>query len=176
MKSIQSPDWQQRRSELNHQWLKNRLLSALDSAANLLGGRIKGVGYVQDVLDEEVREWQERRNELNILIDRFEAEMSPRKVFAASPLAEWEPEVKEIMSNLLHELWLVRNPVREWVGNARSATQAVETSYVQLVQSEPVGEDGRIGPEFCKHFEAFRSACRALAKTIEQFPNNILLT
>ena len=34
-------DWQRRRSDFNHQWLKNRLLSALDSATNVMRGGLE---------------------------------------------------------------------------------------------------------------------------------------
>jgi len=170
---MNQPNWQRRRSEFNHQWLKNRLLSALDSATNLMRGRITGAGYLEDILNQEIREWPVRRGELDSLLVDFETEMSPRTLFDAPPLAEWESGIKRVMSELLHEFWLVRYPVRTWIGNAQKAALTVDKSYEQLLRVQPIGMDGHVDFEFSARFDAFCTACRELAKTIEKFPSHI---
>ena len=118
----------------------------------------------------------ERRSDLESLLGDFETEMSPRKLFDAPPLSEWESEIKGVMGELIHELWLTRYPVRDWISNARLAAQVVEKSYAQLVLTRPVDADGRVVPEFSMRLNNFQEACRVLAKAIEKFPNRILVT
>ena len=77
MKGFEQSDWQRRRSDFNHQWLKNRLLSALDAADHVIRGRIRGAAYLQELLDVDLPEWQERRGDLDALLEDFESEMSP---------------------------------------------------------------------------------------------------
>jgi len=176
MKTEVQPDWQRRRSDFNHQWLKNRFLSALDSAANLMQGRIRGISYLQEVLRVELAEWPERGRELDALLADFEVEMSPRKLFETPPLSDWEPSFKEVISELMHELWLVRYPVATWLEGVRKAAAEVNECYALLEGIVPVDREGNVNLEFSVRFEAFRTACRALSKAVEKFPNRILVT
>lgn len=177
MRTTELPDWQRRRSEFNHQWLKNKLLSALDCAANVMRGKLKGGDYVGDVVENDIREWERRRVDLDRLLADFESEMSPQALFEILPLSHWEPELKATMGELLHCLWLSRYPVKDWVEDARKAAQSVNRSYEQLIHTFAAGATANDSGEreFVARFETFRSACRSLAKSIEQFPKTILV-
>lgn len=175
MKTEAQPDWQRRRSDFNHQWLKNRFLSALDSAANLMQGRVRGVSYLQEVLQVELAEWPEYGRELDALLADFEVEMSPQKLFETPPLSDWKPSFKEVISELMHELWLVHYPVATWLEGVRKAAAEVNECYALLEGIVPVDREGNVNLEFSVRFEAFRTACRALSKVIEKLPNRILI-
>lgn len=176
MTMIEQPDWQRRRSDFNHQWLKNRLLSALDTADHVIRGRVHGTGYLQELIEVDMPEWKERRDDLGALLRDFVVQMSPRQMFNFPPLANLEPTARELFSELMHELWLVRHPVAEWVEGAKTASSEVNKHYERLVKIAPLDAKGKVRPEFATEFEQFRSACRALSKAIEKFPNRILVT
>jgi len=169
------PNWQRLRSDFNHQWMKNRLLSALDSLANLLNGKIRAAGYLEDVLSTEVSEWSERGRDLEVLLHDFESEMSPRKLMATPPLCELEADIKAVIAECIHQLWLVRYPVGEWLETARSAYALANQEYERLLKIKTVQFEGRINPEFAVCFDAFRIACRDLSTAIGKFPNQILV-
>jgi len=171
-----SSKWQRRRSDFNHQWLKNRLLSALDCGANFLQGRLQGTGYLEDVILIEVREWTERRKDLDELLNDFEYEMSPSRLLDTPPLCDWEPNIKSVIAELIHKLWIVRYPVKEWVETARKAVSEVNQEYDFLTVINPTNENGQVNFEFISHYELFRAACRSLSKTIEKFPHQVLVT
>jgi hypothetical protein len=169
-------DWQRRRSDFNHQWLKNRLLSALDTADHVIRGRLRGSAYLQELLDVDLPEWQERQKELDMLLEDFETEMSPRRLFDSPPLSACEPRTRELLAELLDELWRARYPVSVWLQGARKAASEVSAHYKLLRDLAPVDSNGRVLPEFAVRFEEFRSACRALSEAIEKLPNRILVT
>jgi hypothetical protein len=176
MTALRPTTWQKRRSDFNHQWLKNQFLSALDAADQVISGRIRAVAFLQELIDVDLPEWIERREDLNTLLGDFENEMSPQKLFENPPLSECEPLSKEILAELMHELWLVRYPIKNWLNDAREKASDVDTNYGFLMKTSPIDANGRICPEFAFIFEKFRSACRALSKAIEKFPDRILVT
>lgn len=173
---LAQPDWQRRRSDFNHQWLKNRLLSTLDTVNNVIGGRVRGVGYVQEVMAVDIAEWPSRRTELNALLDDFETDMSPRVLFDYPPLSECEPRTKMVLADLMHVLWLNRYSVQALLEKARKAADEVDSRFQPLHATEPFDPLGRVRPEFAVLFEQFRSACRVLSKAIERLPSRILVT
>jgi hypothetical protein len=169
-------DWQRRRSDFNHQWLKNRFLSALDAAEQVIQGRIRAAAYWQEFLEIDLHEWQERREDLQTLLVEFEAEMSPRQLFDYSPLSDCESPAMAVLAELMHELWLARYPVKTWLEKAKTASSKVNTHFERLRKIPPVDDAGKAQPEFVSEFEDFRAACRNLSKAIEKFPDRILVT
>jgi hypothetical protein len=165
--------WQLRRSNFNHHWLKNRLLQALDSAANLLHGRIRGSSYLEEILTSEVREWESQRLELEALLQDFETEMSPQRLFEFPPLCDWDPQLKSAIGMLMHRLWLLQCPVDDLVDAARACATDMSREYTLLIAQRPVPAGGSISSEFVSCFEAFRLATRRLASAIEKFPKQV---
>lgn len=175
MKSKRQEEWQRRRSDFNHNWLKNKILPALDSAANLMQGKIRGATFLEELMTVELSEWPERKRELEALLDDFESDMSPRKLMSTLPMSEWEASLRDAMADLLHRLWHIRYPVSLWLQDARQAAVEVNSSYLLLQETLIATANGTMQPEFSSNFEIFRSACRKLSKAIEKFPNRILV-
>lgn len=175
MKTEQT-NWQRRRSDFNHQWLKNRYLSALDAAEQVIRGRVKAAAYWQEFIEVDLREWQERRDDLRKLLEDFEKEMSPRRFFDSPPLADCDSPAEVVLADLVHQLWLVRYPVGDWIGNARTSSLKVDNHFKLLLKIEPVDETGKVRAEFVAEFEKFRAACRDLSRAVEKFPDRILVT
>lgn len=176
MTKIEQSDWQRRRSDFNHQWLKNRFFSALDTADHVIRGLLHGNEYLHELMEEDLPEWLQRRMELDALLDDFIVQMSPRQLFNLLPLADLDPATKHLFSEFIHELWLVRYPVSAWVEEAKAVGFEVNERYERLMKIPPLDAEGAVLPEFIAAFWQFRSACRALSKAIERFPNRILVT
>jgi hypothetical protein len=170
------PDWQRRRSEFNHQWLKNRLLSALDAADQILRGRAKGFDYLRELMTVEAPEWMVRKADLVGLLQDFEEQMSPQALFNHPPLSQCEVSTKMAFAPLVHELWLARLPIKERLAEIRIAAEGVDASYISLLEVPMADSEGKLNPEFSTRFEEFRSYCHALASAIEKLPNRILVT
>lgn len=169
--------WSERRSAFNHHWMKNRFLSTLDAAANVMAGRLRGVRYFRELLVAELAQWPERKRELDRLLDDFEAEMSPKTTLRGTcTLSGLEANLRPLLANLVHCLWLDRRPVRYWVSNASARAETVTRCFEELWPVLPSDDSGFFNAEFVARFGAFRLACRDLSDAIAEFPNRVLVT
>lgn len=174
MKSPGGNDWSRRKSQFTHHWLKNGLLSALDAAANVMHGRATGRGYVQDVLDHEVQEWPARREELHLLLDAFDAEMSPSTLFDIEPMCNWEPDLRRVMRSVLHEAWMARSTMREALKRTSAAAERVDDAYHALIHSTDGTTEEASG--LVRSLDVLRGACRDLCACLESLPQGVVLT
>ena len=78
MTSLRTPVWQKRRSEFNHDWLKNRFIPALAKWLNLLDDRIEDLSFEHTFVETVLPQWEDHREEALALPRDFEQEMSPR--------------------------------------------------------------------------------------------------
>ncbi|MFM8442779.1 MAG: hypothetical protein ACKN9W_05465 [Methylococcus sp.] len=170
------PSWQQSRSQFNHQWFKNEYFLALDIADHIIDGRIRGDNYLVEMMSIDVPKWREHRQELVVLLKDFEREMSPRRIFDDAPLSHCDTMTNEIFSELIHELWLARYPIKKWLNNARIASEEVDAIYEKLLKLTPADSNNNVNEEFASCFRAFRAACQVLSEAIENFPHKILVT
>lgn len=171
--------WQTRRSRFNHDWLKNQFLPALDKFLNILDDQIEDdeteANFVSDVLPE----WERKSAEARSLAEDFEQEMSPRTLFRQPPLANCDEESKKWLSELTHELWLIRHPVREKIiAEALSRAEDADTAYLRLSKALSGCADTKHAVALrplCSEFLRFRQSCYQLALAIEKFPSEVRL-
>ncbi len=169
--------WQKRRSEFNHQWLKNRVLSALDAAGNVVQGEVGGdeARLLCDVVSIDLREWPRRRAEAMRLLESIEDSMSPKVFFAYPPLDNWEAELRVPCEQLVHDVWLHRHSIRKLRDNAIQALNDADVAYrtMLFVLDAPIGSFDRDESRRC--FHELTIALRRVATSIEALPSRILL-
>ena len=109
--------WQKRRSEFNHDWLKNRYIPALAKWLNLLDDLIEDApaeaGFVASVLPQ----WEGRSQEGLALAHDFVTAMSPAGLLDCIECLRRRTD-KEWLRQLIHQLWLARYPIHEWIADA----------------------------------------------------------
>ena len=85
-------DWQRRRSEFNHDWLKNRYLNNLDGFIANLEMKKPDETRLMRFLDEDLRQWKAKEEEARRLMDSFEkngpGEPGMDKTDAPPPMAK----------------------------------------------------------------------------------------
>lgn len=172
--------WQKRRSEFNHDWLKNQYLPALAKFLNLLDDEIDDENYEEVFVRSILPQWKSRFRQLKPLVDQFEDEMSWRTLFKVPPLCNCDKQTKEWLGDLVHSLWEVKYPVKEWTANAILAATKADSSYRQLrkVLETDVRRTNSIESlrSFSWMFEEFRRHCEELSGAIEKFPGEVKLT
>lgn len=168
-------NWQVDRERISHGWLQNGVLVALNHALGIAVGTVRP-RRIRQTLAEDVLRWQEQRQEVPRLLDRFENEMSPKLFFERAPLYRCTDETKGWLIPLIHELWLRREKVIEKVRTAKNTYDAAELTY-QAVQSDlqklpetPTSED--LWP-FERLLRDFATDCEALSRAISVFPQEI---
>jgi hypothetical protein len=168
-------NWQTDRGQLNHNWLQNGVLVALNHALRVTAGAVRPRN-IRQTLAEDILRWQERRQEVPGLMDRFENEVSPKVFFERAPLCRCSDKTKSWLVPLTHELWLRREKVQEKMGTAKEAYVTAERTY-EAIQADlikmpepPTVED--LWP-FERLLRQFTAACEALSRAISALPHEI---
>ena len=170
-------DWQHRRSRLNHDWLKNRYLNALDGFLALLASPNGSANVLNEFVRYDLGEWENRSREAGDLIWSFVQEMSPRAVVALPPLCLLPDETRTWLGRSLHHLWLTRYPVSNRVDAAARALEEADQAYRRIKQNlgpGPACATPRLR-ELRGDFEALRDACRRLGDSIGKLPQEVLV-
>jgi len=169
------PDWQRRRSELNHDWLKNKFLRHLSAFLKRLSRAHRDTPRVAEFVKQDLEEWESKRREFQLLLEAFESEMSPRNLFGIPPLARMDPATRQWLGDLVHDLWLARWPVRHRLQRGREALAEADEAYSAVHASLRDAEQRRAGlgqPETEEMLE-FRNRCLKLADVLGEFPSVI---
>jgi hypothetical protein len=171
-----SPQWQVDRGLLNHNWLQNGVLVALNHALNVASGKVRARD-VKETLIQDIHRWQERQAELTALLGRFEEEMSPNVLFEQIPLSRLSPETRNWLLPLAHHLWLLRTGAGDKIHAAmvafREAAQAfrvVDSALIDL-NGTPTSDNLRLVSVL---LQAFIERADNLAESISALPSRIL--
>lgn len=165
--------WQKRRSEFNHDWLKNKYIPKLGAWVNLLDERIEDVDLEKSYVTSILPDWESHKNEAIALPLDFEADMSPKTLFNEPPLSNCDDDTKQWLGELIHHLWLIRYSVDKLISDALESAKETNDSYGKL-QSALKGCTNTSSVKALKPFRAlfadFLKSCRALSEAIEKFP------
>jgi len=173
-----TPYWQTRRSSFNHDWLKNKYLNRLTGFLERLKTPDPDIVRLARFIEEDFPEWEMRRDEILNLVASFEEEMSPRSLFEQGQLNQCDENTKRWLLELVHTLWMVRYPVKEWVITTREAIQIANDKYDHIakkLKGQKVGLPGNL-KSLLTFFLEFKGACERLSKTISYFPHEVLTT
>lgn len=168
-------NWQTDRGQLNHNWLQNGVLVALNHALGITTGTVR-TRNIRQTLIEDIERWQERRQELPALLARFEDEMSPKIFFDREPLSNCTEEDRSWLLPITHDLWLQREKVKEKIDAATAAYEAAEKAYEPLhaalgqLPEAPTKEEAGA---FERLLREFTTSCETLSHAISAFPHEI---
>ncbi|MCK4303286.1 MAG: hypothetical protein KAY24_03525 [Candidatus Eisenbacteria sp.] len=169
--------WQERRSQFNHDWLKNQYMPALHKWLNIMDGKVEDAAFEATFVEHTLRMWESHRQEAKGLPEEFEGQMSPSCLFAQKPLSRCNEGAKDWLPELAHHLWLSRYPVKTWIDHGKACAEAADASYVRL-QQEIKSCTGSGSKEVLialrDLFLDFLQRCLALARAIETFPSDVM--
>jgi hypothetical protein len=166
--------WQKRRSEFNHDWLKNQYIPALAKCQNLLDGRIEDEEFEGSFLRRIFPLWEQRRADALEIITLYEQMMSPAGLLNAPPLVRLCDGEKRWLGPVLHSLWLSRTHADKFATDAAEVVRRVDASYFLLKQS--LGDaptDAAALRPFARQFSDFRKSLQELANVMSAFPREI---
>lgn len=170
--------WQERRSDFNHDWLKNKYLNGLTAFIERLQSSQPDRERLIEFLHHRFPSWEARRDQLTWLRDTFEDEMSPRRLFEVLPLNRCDEQTKTWLGELVHALWLARYPKKTSIQTVCAAFETADRQYEHLrralkdVEMVEVAYLAGLLPDFC----TFKESCLALSIAISRLPNHILVT
>ena len=168
--------WQKRRSEFNHDWMKNKYIPKLGAWVNLLDGRIEDKDLEKFYVSSILPDWESHKNEALALSNDFETEMSPRVLFNELPLVNCDDETKQWLGDLIHYLWLIRYSVNQLISDASESAKNTNDAYYKLQDALRACKNTKkveaLKP-FRKLFAEFLKNCRSLSDAIEKFPSEV---
>jgi hypothetical protein len=171
-------DWQKRRSEFNHDWLKNRFLTAVASFMNILDDLVEDTETERSFVGEILPQWPGRAREAARLVADFETQMSPTTLFARPPLCCCGSASASWLPNLVHLLWCRRIGIDVLCIDAARSLADANVAYKNLsevlAQCADCSSAEALRP-FLSHFRTFRSACEKVSGMISRFPSRIEL-
>ncbi len=172
--------WQKRRIEFNHDWMKNKYLISMDAFIVRMHDLKESSGVserLEEFINNRFFEWDNHKKDAEWLIENYEHQMSPKVCLNSDILKYYSEEDKEWMGELIHKLWLIRNPVDEWIDDSNEAFNKVEKLFqdIKAQLSRHKQHNAKYLLSMKAVFENFCEACINFSETISQFPNKYLV-
>jgi len=171
----ESESWQRRRSDFNHNWLKNTYLGYIRRLHKILDENKKAQNGLRLFL-EKFPEWELRQVELITLINEYGDLLSPKTLLNVTPLNNLEEDYKLLIGEKVDEIWKLKNNIPEQIKAAKDCLEKVESNYdILKKRMENVTEIQDISDrDGCKkEVKAFIDACEELNSTVNKFHNRI---
>ncbi len=127
-----SAEWQLRRSELNHQWLKNEFTRHLRAFVTRLLTPEADERRIAEFAREDWPKFAAKREQIIDLLGSAEEALSPQRVFDQPPISRCPPETCAWLSRVVHSLWLARTPVRQQIHEAETELDSANLRYAEL--------------------------------------------
>jgi len=170
------PDWQHRRSAFNHDWLKNRFLTAVASFMNILDDLVEDEETEERFVGEILPQWVDRAQEASGLVADFEPEMSPKVLFRQPPLSRCGPAAMSWLPDVVHLLWRRRIDADGLCAGARESLAAANAAYETLrddvAECADCSSAEALRP-YREQFAEFRMRCEEVSRAISRFPSRI---
>lgn len=170
-------NWQKRRSEFNHDWMKNKYLQAIRSWLRLMGNtKVVYKALEEKFISDTLPQWEDHVDEAFALPKDFEREMSPIVLFTEPPLSSCDTDTKRCLGELIHALWIEKYHVNTLVADALSRAQMAHHAYNRIHHELKNYTDTRSAQALQPMkplFDDFCVCCQTLAAAIEKFPSEI---
>jgi hypothetical protein len=159
-----SAQWQRRRAEFSHDWLRNRFLPRLHARLALARAGVHAHPLTMKSLEEGIREWPERGAEALQLADTFDIIMSPlRWIENLAPLLG--SDVASFVRCATDEAWRTRHQVDSIVREIRTRHSEADRCYQEWVRRPSSSTALR---DMARH-------CERLAQALSKLPSRIIL-
>jgi hypothetical protein len=167
--------WQQLRSELNHDWLKNRYLRQLQAFIIRIQQKPPDRDRIVEFLDHDFPAWRVERGKIVELLQEAEQALSPARLIEQPPLSHCSDADRAWLAWLVHELWLVRKPVRRWCDAGREAFADADRRFEEANAALGTGQGvdvERLLPSVVA-LQVFSAALQRLVRQLSEFPHEI---
>jgi hypothetical protein len=180
--------WPTEKARLNHDVLGNQVAPAVSYLIRVLEGRVEDESAVRLFVTGEVVQWESLERDLRAVINGFEHEMSPGRMFESAPLNVVSDEDKAWMTALVHDSWWERNGMKdrrdacacalEKCGNRWGSLVEELTELLALTDSRSIERGAGHSPQAASALAACRSfhtECRGLRQALTRLPSTIVV-
>jgi hypothetical protein len=148
--------WQQRRSELMHDWLRNRFLPRLQACLAAPGAEASSL--LLERFQATPHEWQARSAEIRTLAEDCVEVMSPRRL-ADDVAAALDRHTAQFIRSTAFDLWVLRRGILPTLADVRETCDAADDAYARwAAEPSPI------------HLRALAERCERVASAIAKLP------
>ena len=165
-------EWERRRSEFNHDWLKNTYLRRLRAFLDRLA-LAPDSPVIVEFLANDFPLWRGKTAEVQWLAAHLAECLSPRRYFDVKPLALASAETKAWLPDAIHQVWFGKFHVSDAIANLEARISAVETTYQELSRELQPGTKGAALAGLRPRFEAYEVLCRELSSELSEIRKTI---
>jgi hypothetical protein len=167
-------DWFQRRSDLNHNRLKNQFLMALANVLSVLDHEVDGNGFEERFCTKILPKWTQLNDEIRDLVHCVEEETAPSRWMAGWKRVRENKVDYEWLGELVDELWKTRHGI-----DALKKESVKSLDHAQVVYEQLTGllHEGRFFPNSPEQTEKFKQAviefhdtCEEVSCCLSRFP------
>jgi hypothetical protein len=133
-----SQEWIQLQSRLTHDVLKNRLMPGSGRVLNILRGLVESDAAEAFRTGVE-QTWREHQASFINLVQTCEQQISPRRYFESPPLVYVSDEARSWLPPLIHEIWVERFGIHQWVISGLGMIEKVETCIESISRELQTG-------------------------------------
>lgn len=170
-------EWENRRSTLRHDELKNRFLDRLDTFLDDdLNESNPELPWLLVFVEDDLVQWAQHSGEAEVLINTYASLLSPRTLLDDPPLSRMPESDKEWLANVMDTLWKHRHNIDQHVSQARSALQEANAAYQTLSSSLSTVDSVADLRQQRPTFESFRDAGYDLVDAFGHFCRKVRVT
>ena len=119
-------NWPIERSQFAHDWLNNRYMISLLALISVVRGSVESSQL--DAINKIISSWKDNAPTAKKLMDTYESEMSPRKLFGQSPLNNLAPDDREQLATIAHIVWLERYNIKTQISDIRKCMTLINAT------------------------------------------------
>ena len=169
-------EWQRRRSEFNHDWLKNRYLNNLGGFIANLEMKKPDETRLKIFLEEDWRQWKTKEEEARWLMDSFEKKMSPLVLFETGILKGMDPEKQKWIKPLTHDCWLNRHDIENKISHCEEWFLKTAAQYDKINRMlDEIGRNIEQLKSLLPEFKTFRNISQVFSESISKLPAKVLM-
>jgi hypothetical protein len=131
---MMSTDWQRKRSDFNHGWLKNRLLVALLKFMRVASGQVEDRD-AEDALARLIAEWRGMRGTVCSLLDFIEQRTTKPMQPCLQDVRIFGDDAAEYLLEVERQTWLCRSGATHTTIKARSEVETLDRTMDALSQA-----------------------------------------
>lgn len=165
--------WQNARSRLNHDWLRNRYITALGTRYNIAVGLVDDPAFEQYFQTVLLPEWGGIKHEISSLIKSAESILTPSILFERTPLNRCSSETRSWLRPLLHQLWCVRTGIQSWCSMGLAALADADECFSRVQVLLKCADEGiSDNVLLAQEIQRLSAACIKLGTAITNLPSS----
>jgi len=175
-----SSEWQKRRSDYNHNWLKNSYTTGeLRRWVAFLSGHAEGGDFTKSrFMSHIVAEWTQKGSEILHLIEKYQDAMSPSTLFDEGALSHVDDATAKWLRPICVSIWRIKYGADKAISDIQTAYNSADTTLQELSTLVSAQESTAFvsGSVILEKLNTFVRQCRDLGEAVRRLESSVKVT